>query len=41
MKWRGPEPGAVATDVEQLIERIRTTVAQKYSIDLDLEIRVW
>jgi UDP-N-acetylmuramate dehydrogenase len=35
------EPGAVATDVEQLIERIRTTVAQKYSIDLDLEIRVW
>ena len=35
------EPGATATDVEQLIERIRSTVAQKYSVDLELEIRVW
>lgn len=35
------DPGAVATDVERLIELIRTTVAQKYSIDLELEIRVW
>ena len=35
------EAGATATDVEELIERIRRTIAQKYSVDLDLEIRVW
>jgi UDP-N-acetylmuramate dehydrogenase len=35
------EPGAVSTDVENLIARIRSAVAAKYSVELELEIRVW
>jgi len=35
------EPGAVSTDVENLIARIRAAVAAKYSVELELEIRVW
>jgi UDP-N-acetylmuramate dehydrogenase len=35
------EPGAVSADVENLIARIRAAVAAKYSVELELEIRVW
>ena len=35
------EPGAVSTDVENLIARIRAAVTAKYSVELELEIRVW
>jgi len=35
------EPGAVSADVENLIARIRREVAAKYSVELELEIRVW
>ncbi len=35
------EPGASSRDVEQLIARIQKAVAEKFAVDLELEIRVW
>ena len=35
------EPGATSTDVEQLIARVQSAVAAKFSVDLELEIQVW
>jgi UDP-N-acetylmuramate dehydrogenase len=35
------EPGATSADVEQLISRIRKAVADKFAVDLELEIKVW
>jgi len=35
------EEGATSRDVEQLISRIRKAVAEKFAVDLELEIRVW
>ncbi|MEI7698833.1 MAG: UDP-N-acetylmuramate dehydrogenase [Planctomycetia bacterium] len=35
------EPGAVSSDVENLIARIRAAVTAKYAVELELEIRVW
>lgn len=35
------EQGAVSADVEQLIAKVQSAVAAKYSVDLELEIQVW
>jgi len=35
------EPGATSTDIEQLIARVQSAVAAKFSVDLELEIQVW
>jgi len=35
------ESGATSKDVEQLISRIQKAVAEKFAVDLELEIRVW
>lgn len=35
------EQGATSGDVEQLIARIQQAVAEKFSVSLELEIRVW
>ena len=35
------ESGATSRDVEQLIGRIRKAVAEKFAVDLELEINVW
>jgi UDP-N-acetylmuramate dehydrogenase len=35
------EVGATSRDVEQLIGRIQKAVAEKFAVDLELEIRVW
>lgn len=35
------ESGATSRDVEQLITRIQKAVAEKFAVDLELEIRVW
>lgn len=35
------EAGATSKDVEQLIHRIQKAVAEKYAVDLELEIKVW
>ena len=35
------EAGATSHDIEQLISRIRKSVAEKYAVDLELEIKVW
>jgi UDP-N-acetylmuramate dehydrogenase len=35
------EEGATSRDVEQLIGRIQKAVAEKFAVDLELEIRVW
>ena len=35
------EAGATSKDVEQLISRIQKAVAEKYAVDLELEIKVW
>ncbi|MBC7968445.1 MAG: UDP-N-acetylmuramate dehydrogenase [Fuerstia sp.] len=35
------EAGATSKDVEQLIGRIQKAVAEKFAVDLDLEIKVW
>lgn len=35
------EEGAKSNDVEQLIARIRSAVSAKFSVDLELEIKVW
>ena len=35
------EAGASSRDVEQLISRIQKAVAEKFAVDLELEIKVW
>ena len=35
------ESGATSKDVEQLISRIQKAVAEKFAVDLELEIKVW
>lgn len=35
------EDGATSKDVEQLISRIQKAVADKFAVDLELEIKVW
>ena len=35
------ESGATSRDVEQLISRIRKAVAEKFAVNLELEINVW
>lgn len=35
------EDGATSKDVEQLISRIQKAVAEKFAVDLELEIKVW
>lgn len=35
------EEGATSKDVEQLISRIQKSVAEKFAVELELEIRVW
>ncbi len=35
------ESGAISNDVEQLISRIQKAVAEKFAVDLELEIKVW
>lgn len=35
------DAGATSRDVEQLISRIQKAVAEKYAVDLELEIKVW
>ena len=35
------ESGATSKDVERLISRIQKAVAEKFAVDLELEIRVW
>ena len=35
------ESGATSNDVEQLISRIQKAVAEKFAVDLELEIKVW
>ncbi|MEZ6042839.1 MAG: UDP-N-acetylmuramate dehydrogenase [Planctomycetaceae bacterium] len=35
------ESGATSRDVEQLIERIRKSVAEKFAVDLETEIKIW
>ena len=35
------EEGATSHDIEQLISRIQKAVAEKYGVDLELEIKVW
>jgi len=35
------ETGARSNDVEQLISRIQKAVAEKFAVDLELEIKVW
>ena len=35
------ESGATSNDVEQLISRIQNAVAEKFAVDLELEIKVW
>jgi UDP-N-acetylmuramate dehydrogenase len=35
------DAGATSRDVEQLIGRIQKAVAEKYAVDLELEIKVW
>ncbi len=35
------ESGATSRDVEQLISRIQKAVAEKFAVDLELEIKVW
>lgn len=35
------EDGATSGDVEQLIARVRQAVADKFAVDLELEIKVW
>ncbi len=35
------EPGATSSDIEQLIARVQSAVAAKFSVELELEIQVW
>ena len=35
------EEGATSRDVEQLIERIQKTIAEKFAVDLETEIKIW
>lgn len=35
------EPGATAADVQALIDLVRTTVAEQFGVDLELEIQIW
>ncbi len=35
------DAGATSRDVEQLIERIQKAVAEKFAVELELEIKVW
>ena len=35
------QPGASGSDVQQLIDRVRSAVSEKFGVELELEIRTW